>query len=101
MQASFAEASARILEQIQPTAAPEETAELTTQVQNWLESATAEAEQNFQERLRAELEKTREELSASMRQQFEAELQAKLEQSNQAIRDEAEGEFEKLRNQIA
>ncbi len=100
LQATFAETSARILEQIQPTAAPEETAGLATQVQSWLEAATAKAEQDFQERLHAEVERTRDELSVSMRQQFEAEFQDKLEQNNQAVRSEAEAEFEKLRNQI-
>ena len=101
LQATFAEANARMLEQIQPTAATEETAGLATQVQSWLEAATAKAEHDFQERLRAEVERTREELSASMRQQFEAEFQDKLEQSNHTIRGEAEAEFEKLRSQIA
>jgi hypothetical protein len=100
LQATFAEANARMLEQIQPLATPEETAGLTTQVQSLLEAASAKAEQDVQERLRAEVERTRDELSTSMRQQFEAELQSRLEQSNQAIRGEAEAEFEKLRDQI-
>jgi hypothetical protein len=100
LQATFAEANARLLEQIQPPAKPEETSGLATQVQTWLAATTAKAEQNYQERLRTELENAREELSVSMRQQFEADLQSKLEQSNLVIRREAEAEIEQLREQI-
>jgi hypothetical protein len=101
LQATFAEVTARLHEQLQPTATPEEISGVSSQVQSWLNATTAKLEQDFQAQLRAELEQARAELSASMQQQFEADLQIQLEQHRQAIRREAETELEQLRSQIA
>jgi small-conductance mechanosensitive channel len=71
LQATFSAVSNRLLEQTQfaPTAA--ETASLTAQVSEWLQTEAVKTEQNFQSRLEIEL--------ASAREQLETELQQRLE----------------------
>jgi hypothetical protein len=101
LQATVAEVTARLHEQLQPAATQEEVSGLSSQVQSWLNASTAKLEQDFEARLRTELEQARAELLASMQQQFEADLQTRLQQSEQAIRHEAEAEIEQLRSQIA
>ena len=100
LQATFADVTARLLEQLQPAVTPEDISGLSGQVQSWLNAATTRLEQDFETRLRNELAQARAELSASMQQQFEADLQTRLEQSEQAIRREAGAEIEQLRSQI-
>jgi hypothetical protein len=101
LQATFSAVSNRLLEQTQfaPTAA--ETASLTAQVSEWLQTEAVKTEQNFQSRLEIELASAREQLETELQQRLEAEFQTKLEQSIFATQRETEVELEQLRNQLA
>lgn len=97
LQTAVTEAQARLQAQAQTSVTTEETAALTTQVKALLDTSLSNAEQQFQARLDAEVEKQR----AELRQQLEAEFQTRLAQSEAAAQAAVETEAEQFRAQIA
>lgn len=97
LQTAVTEARTRLQTQSQDNVTTEETAALTTQVKTLLEASVSNAEQQFQARLNAEVEKQR----AELRQQLEAEFQTQLAQSAAEAKSAADTEAEQFRAQIA